>query len=278
MIIQIERAVGEMLDSVFNESVTNADQILTRSRSARSREAAPSSPKRQRVFPAPSGSSFTPSFTSTMPSSNPSTVLPLRKGPSALNKPRIPCKEPRRMHVINETSPTPNSVFQGGRNASQNGASNSSQRLVQPMKIIISSKIIDAFKDLSNENTLTKKETGALLVGRREGGEFILDTIFVPKQVGHADRFETVDETDTFNFFNDNPELLLLGVIHTHPGFESFLSSVDLHMLYNYACSHSFVISIVLAPELNTFPAYVLTKKGLETLRACKKTGFHRHK
>ena len=37
LIIQIERAVGEMPDSVFNESVTNADQILTRSRSARSR-------------------------------------------------------------------------------------------------------------------------------------------------------------------------------------------------------------------------------------------------
>ena len=95
--------------------------------------------------------------------------------------------------------------------------------------------------------------------------------IFVPKQVGHADRFETVDETDTFNFFKDNPELIDLGVIHTHPGFESFLSSVDLHMLYNY-------VSIVLAPELDTFPAYVLTKKGLETLNSCKKTGFHRHK
>ena len=83
---------------------------------------------------------------------------------------------------------------------------------------------------------------------------------------------------EIFDFFNENPTKLLLGLIHTHPGFESFLSSVDLHMLYNYACSNHSVISIVLAPELNTFPAYTLTKKGMDTLRFCQKTGFHCHK
>ena len=285
LIDQIEQVVGEMPDSVFNASVTDTDQVMTRQRSERA-ESIQSSPKRPRVVPGPSVPSFSPSISSTMPSSsNPSSFQPLRKGPSALN--RIPCKEPRRIHIRNEAPPirnvgmcsTPPRVIRGRRNGSQNVASSSSlQQLAQPIKMKIACDLVDAFKNLSNDNSAASKETGALLAGRKVGEEFVMDTLFIPHQIGHSDRFETVDETDTFNFFNDNPGLLLLGIIHTHPGFESFLSSVDLHMLYNYACSNSSVVSLVLAPELNTCPAYVLTKKGMDTLRFCFKSGFHRHK
>ena len=202
--------------------------------------------------------------------------------------PRIPCKEPRRIQVTNEASPIRNFGMcetpprlppRFPRNDSQR-TSSLSDRLEQPLRLKIAFNLIETFKELSGYNTLLKKETGAILAGRRQEESYLVDTIFLPQQDGFSDRFQTTDEgeADLLNFFQENPNLVLLGVIHTHPGFDSFLSSVDLHMLFNYATSNHAVVSIVLAPELNTFPAFTLTRKGMEALPLCKEAGFHRHK
>ena len=170
---------------------------------------------------------------------------------------------------------TPPRIIRGRRNASQTASALQSERLDQPITIQIASDLIDAFKEISEGNSIEKKETGAILAGYKVNDHYAL---FVPQQVRFADRFEATDELDIDNFFIQNPGMVLLGVIHTHPGFESFLSSVDLHMLFNYACTNHAIVSIVLAPELNTFPAYTLTRKGMDVLRTCQRTGFHRHK
>ena len=69
----------------------------------------------------------------------------------------------------------------------------------------------------------------------------------------------------------------MLGLIHTHPNMTSFLSSVDLHALYDYARSYPSMISIVLAPEHNTAPAFCLNKLGMRELGKCREVGFHTH-
>ena len=64
---------------------------------------------------------------------------------------------------------------------------------------------------------------------------------------------------------------------NTHPNMDSFLSSVDLHALYDFAKDNHSIVSLVLAPQQKTCPAFVLTEKGLTNLAACKQQDFHRH-
>ena len=70
----------------------------------------------------------------------------------------------------------------------------------------------------------------------------------------------------------------MLGLIHTHPKMSAFLSSVDFHALWDYAKDNQSLISIVLAPEKKTSPAFCLTNIGLEEIGRCKKRGFHKHR
>ena len=93
-----------------------------------------------------------------------------------------------------------------------------------------------------------------------------------------SDRYEIFDEHQIADYFERNSEKILLGLVHTHPRWDSFLSSVDLHALYTYASQNPNIVSFVLAPEKGTFPAFCLTAKGMDVLEKCNKEGFHQHK
>ena len=156
-----------------------------------------------RAVPGPPG----PSLPST--SAAPLPFRPFRKGPSELNKQRIPSKEPRtRIHFNNDASPirnvgmcsTPPRIIRGRRNASQTASALQSERLDQPITIQIASDLIDAFKEISEGNSIAKKETGAILAGYKVNDHYVMDTLFVPQQVGFADWFEATDELDIDNF------------------------------------------------------------------------------
>ena len=58
---------------------------------------------------------------------------------------------------------------------------------------------------------------------------------------------------------------------------DSFLSSVYLHTLFDFAKDNHSIILLVLAPEKKTCPPFVLTEEGLRNLAACKQQHFHRH-
>ena len=224
----------------------------------------------------------------TIQSNHPLTVL--RKGPSQLNNPRIPSKEPRIHLQVSNTAPsvrnvgncsTPLRTARIPRNNSQNAAPGSADALEDLRKIKMISDIVEAFKDISEANTMAipKKETGGLLFGREVDDGYIIDTLLIPKQNGYSTYFETTDEYGIHNFCNSDPDLVLLGIIHTHPGFDAFLSSIDLHMLHRYTLENPSVISIVLAPEQNHFPIFSLTKTGVMCLNQCQRDvrRAHRH-
>jgi proteasome lid subunit RPN8/RPN11 len=120
-------------------------------------------------------------------------------------------------------------------------------------------------------------ETGGILAGKHLGQFFQVTHLLIPEQTAASDRWEVQDERQITNFFVYHPELILLGLIHTHPKMTSFLSSVDLHALWDYARFNNRLVSIVLAPEKKTAPAFCLTDHGLAELSKCKETGFHRH-
>ena len=69
----------------------------------------------------------------------------------------------------------------------------------------------------------------------------------------------------------------MLGLIHTHPDMTSFLSSVDLHALYDYARDNLDLVSIVVAPERGTSPAFMLTGEARKRIASCNEVGFHHH-
>ena len=145
--------------------------------------------------------------------------------------------------------------------------------IIDPLTDIeIASELINVFRRVSDSNT--KIETGGILGGRKVGDNYRLTHLIIPSQKAKSDSFEITNATEIHDYFEDNSDLLNLGIIHTHPGFESFLSSIDMQMLYGYTCLNPSAISIVLAPERNTYPAYSLTALGMNTLNTCPLRGL----
>lgn len=72
---------------------------------------------------------------------------------------------------------------------------------------------------------------------------------------------------------------MTLGWIHTHPEFDVFLSSVDLHNQMGYQLQLPEAIAIVYSPIAAKPGFYSLRVKDsqMENIKNCKMTGFHEH-
>ena len=85
------------------------------------------------------------------------------------------------------------------------------------LPICVSPELVDRFLEISAQNSANKIETGGLLAGVvDESVRFKVTTLVIPKQNGRSDYWEAIDEANIQSYFSQN-ELLLLGVIHTHP-------------------------------------------------------------
>ena len=132
---------------------------------------------------------------------------------------------------------------------------------------------------MSESNTIKNKETGAFLCGTEIDNKLKITALLFPKQQGHSTYFEQ-EEGGILEYSKwlQEKQFLLIGWIHTHPQFESFMSSVDLHMQKNLQCSLAEAISIVVSPKYDTSPIFRLTSVGLDQLKNCHKKGtFHTH-
>ena len=146
------------------------------------------------------------------------------------------------------------------------------------LELHIPSDLVSEFGKLSKTNTDNGLETGGVIAGVYLGTHYQVTHLLIPEQRGAPDSWEVWDERQITNHFVYNPNLILLGLIHTHPKMTSFLSSVDLHALWDFARENHSIVSIVLAPEKKTCPAFCLTRLGLSELAQCKQGGFHKHK
>ena len=101
--------------------------------------------------------------------------------------------------------------------------------------------------------------------------------VLIPPQTSTATSWEVTD----YGAIHSS-DLTLLGLIHTHPGFEAFMSSVDLHALYDISrlsplSKNTAEISIVLAPEHGNSPIFKLSNFGKEVLSNCDNNSHHVH-
>jgi len=144
-------------------------------------------------------------------------------------------------------------------------------------RVIISPDLPAKFQQIAAANTRRKIETCGVLAGRLHRGTFTVTTLIIPSQTGTSDTCNTLDEDRLFTYQDAN-DVITLGWIHTHPTQDCFLSSVDLHTQFAYQVMMDEAIAIVVAPtaaeRLGTFS---LSKRGLQVLRECPRSGFHPH-
>ena len=89
------------------------------------------------------------------------------------------------------------------RNPSQKVTTGTDDALDNLENISIITDIIEAFKEISEPNTLRnpKKETGGLLLGRKLEDKYIIDILLIPKQNGYTGYFETINEYEIHNSY-----------------------------------------------------------------------------
>jgi proteasome lid subunit RPN8/RPN11 len=127
-------------------------------------------------------------------------------------------------------------------------------------------------------NTTKGLEKGGILAGSHLDDHYQVTHLLVPEQSATSTSWDVYDERQIPNYFSYNSDLIMLGLIHTHPNMISFLSSVDLHGLWDYARDNPSLVSIVLAPKRKTAPAFCLTEHGLSAIGKCQKNGHHKHR
>ena len=83
-------------------------------------------------------------------------------------------------------------------------------------------EIVEEFIRRSNPNTSKNVETCGILAGIEQGGNFIITTLIMPKQVGEHDTCAMTDngEIDLFET-QIKHGVMTLGWIHTHPQYVS---------------------------------------------------------
>lgn len=148
--------------------------------------------------------------------------------------------------------------------------------------IFLPAELSDTFLKIADSNTQKNLETCGILVGKLNRNAFFITHLVIPEQDSTSETCSTKNEENMFDYIdNEDPDLFILGWIHTHPTQSCFLSSVDLHTQNSYQIMLNEAIAIVCAPS-NKFPkklgVFRLTDPpGIPTVTNCSLTGFHPH-
>eukprot|EP00210_Caulerpa_lentillifera_P004746 g4530.t1 len=146
----------------------------------------------------------------------------------------------------------------------------------------ISVELLESFLRIAKSNTSREIETCAILAGKLhpKSGVFEITTLLVPKQKGTRDQVEMLNEELLLEEVLTKG-LMVLGWIHTHPVFQCFLSSIDVHTTLPYQLLLDEAVAIVMAPTDRKRKCGVFrltTPGGMDLIKECQKRGFHEHK
>lgn len=190
--------------------------------------------------------------------------------PQQILSPSMPSRE------LKPSSPNVPSFDRGSKPGSLLGA-HTSGKSSGLRSVIVPSELMDKFLSLAQPNTTRNVETCGILAGRLSQNRLLLTHLLVPKQSGTSDSCTTMEEEQLFEI-QDKFDLITLGWIHTHPGFQAFLSSVDCHTHCSYQLMMPEAIAIVCAPKYNETGFFTLTPNhGLQYIANCRQSGFHPH-
>ena len=218
----------------------------------------------------------------------PPPFQPRRKRPSELNCAPVapPASRPRRT-----PHGSPVSTSCGSRRSTRSRSNHMNFNIPNPLNVEvgqartvdtdmhIARDVLDVFTTASENNTKRGLETGAVLAGHflEDEARSEVTHLVIPIQTGMPDSWTVSDERQITNFFITHPDLILLGLIHTHPNTSPVLTSMDLHSLWSYAKKNPAIISLVVSPDENLIHSFSMTPLGLREISACRQTGFHQH-
>ena len=140
--------------------------------------------------------------------------------------------------------------------------------------VIMPKDTVESFVQAAYVNSQKKVETLGFLAGRREDGRVLVKAVIIPEQVGTTSTCECRQEEQVVACIRrDN--LILVGWIHTHPIYDTFMSSIDVHTQYTIQKDVPEAFAIVCATEKGKNECYRLTQQGMKDVAECHIGGFH---
>jgi len=137
------------------------------------------------------------------------------------------------------------------------------------------------FTSIASINSANNRETCGLLLGKDEGGRYVVTTLLIPRQHSTSDTCTcAIDEEELVTQFTEGRSLITLGWIHTHPTQSCFMSSMDLHKHSGFQRMLPESFAVVCAPNSTpNFGIFRLTDApGLQTILQCATLeAFHPH-
>jgi len=142
--------------------------------------------------------------------------------------------------------------------------------------VIVPTKLISRFLELARPNSDRDIETLGMLGGKLSKNKFTVTHLLIPKQTGKSDRCDLQGHEDLGEAY-DSEDIILVGWIHTHPAYDVFLSSVDMHNQYEYQNMLNEFVAIVCSIKFNETGYLTLTETGMEDIGKCTQENFHPH-
>ena len=143
---------------------------------------------------------------------------------------------------------------------------------------------LSKFLVYSAENTKNNIESCAYLLGSqvdyKKRLRWVVGAIFIPLQQGDdvSCRCSELHDSAVLLEKCEATGMQVIGTIHTHPRFDAFLSSVDLHMHFLLQKDSPQAVAVVI-DRCNQSAGFQLTERGMDVIRNCTKdpATFHPH-
>ena len=154
--------------------------------------------------------------------------------------------------------------------------------------LLIPTFVIAHFRRFSAERFNRGIETCAFLMGKTEvimddSGAVheynVVKGLFLPKQDGARDQCCTSADHDPalLAFISEHTGAQQLAWLRSHPTFEAFLSSVDMHMQFELQTLAPLAPALVLNQH-GAVHTFMLTEEGMQVVGSCTQgVGFHQH-
>jgi len=143
-------------------------------------------------------------------------------------------------------------------------------------KVVVPSDLMNTFLQVASQNSGRGIETLGTLGGSLKNNQLVISHLVIPKQSGKSDSCTMEGLEDVWEVY-DRLDIIFLGWIHTHPEYDVFLSSVDMHNQYEWQHMLPEAIAIVCSIKFNQVGFLTLTPAGLAEIGSCNKTNFHPH-
>ena len=142
--------------------------------------------------------------------------------------------------------------------------------------VIVPQDLVPTFLSIAKTNSDRGIETLGTLGGSLRNNRLVISHLVIPKQTGKSDSC-TMERPEDVSDVHDREDIIFLGWIHTHPEYDVFLSSVDMHNHYKWQHLLPEAVAIVCSIKFDKTGFLSLTEAGMQEIGRCDQVNFHPH-